>query len=263
MTGNPHITVTIVFHREGAFVVPALASMFDMVETARGAGLSVETQAILDGSDDQTTHLVAVRGNWLDKIEEVSFGDLALSRNFGTGLSRGHFLSFLDGDDLWGRQWLILAHQAAMRHPAKINAIWHPEYIFYFDEEDFKFHSKTEYAQSGARSFHMRQSSSDTPGFDWRMLAFGNVWTANVLCPREIHIRFPYMAADRARGVGVEDWSWNMQTLWGGIPHYAVPGAVHMIRQKCTGSLSQRNLAEGLLPTLPSTFALNKCPSAS
>lgn len=260
MMGKPHITVTIVFHREGPFVVPALASLFDMVESARGAGLSVEAQAILDGPDEQTRRSVAARGNWLDKIEEVSFYDLGLSRNFGTRLASGHFLSFLDGDDLWGRQWLTLAHQAVMRHPANTNAIWHPEHLFYFDEEDFKLHSTTEYVQTGVRSFHMLQSSSDTPGFDCRTLAFGNVWSANVFCLRELHIRFPYMAADRARGFGIEDWSWNLQTLWEGIPHYTVPDAVHMIRQKIIGSLGERNLAKGILPNLPSTFALNKCP---
>ena len=46
------ITVVINFHREGAFAIPALASMMDLIFTAREEGLRVESRATLDKVDD-------------------------------------------------------------------------------------------------------------------------------------------------------------------------------------------------------------------
>jgi len=48
------ITVTIIFHREGSLALPALASMEELVTTARGAGIRVEARAVLDNADDLT-----------------------------------------------------------------------------------------------------------------------------------------------------------------------------------------------------------------
>jgi hypothetical protein len=124
--GEPDITVTVNFHREGEFAVPALASLSDLVNAARRAGLAVETQAILDRSNELTRHILATRGQWLDAVEDVSFGDLGLSRNAGTRLSHGRFLAFLDGDDLWGEQWLRAAFAAATNPTAPQEAVWHP-----------------------------------------------------------------------------------------------------------------------------------------
>ena len=79
MSGTPDITVTALFHREGALAVPALASMSDLVATARAAGLVVEARAIIDQGDEATLHVLTTRGAWLDGVEEVSFGDTGLS----------------------------------------------------------------------------------------------------------------------------------------------------------------------------------------
>jgi hypothetical protein len=43
---RPDITVTVIFHREGDFAIPALASLNDLVKAARDAGLVVETQTV-------------------------------------------------------------------------------------------------------------------------------------------------------------------------------------------------------------------------
>lgn len=251
MTGKSDISVTIIFHREGSYAVPALASMEDLVGTTRASGLTVEARAVLDRADDQTRHLVKVCGAWLDAIEEVSYGDLGLSRNAGVRAARGDFLAFLDGDDLWGSDWLRLAFQAATATTAPREAIWHPELLFYFSEGDFDRHSTGRTPHPAARSFHMQHISSETPGFERGTLLLNNIWSANVFARRSLHERYPYPAVDRTRGFGIEDWSWHMQTLWAGVPHLTVPETVHIIRVKDGGSLGQQNTSEGLLPPLP------------
>jgi hypothetical protein len=251
MNGKPDITATITFHREGPFVVPALASMADLVTTARALGIVVEARAILDRADEQTRHLVAVRGGWLDTVEEVSFGDLGLSRNAGTRAAQGDFLAFLDGDDLWGEDWLRLAYEAAIVAPEPEEVIWHPQFLFYFREGDFDRHSVNSVPHPAAGSQFMEHMSSEDPSFKPGTLLLNNVWSANAFAARSLHERFLYKAVDRNTGFGVEDWAWHLETLWAGIPHNIVADTVHLIRVKEGGSLAQQNVAEGLLPPLP------------
>ena len=251
---SPDITVTIVFHEEGAYVIPALESLQDLVGCARATGTTVETNAILDRPNELTKHLVSARGGWLNAVREVSHGDLGLTRNDAANFASGEYLAFLDGDDLWGEEWLWLAYTAATSPSAPNYAIWHPDRLFYFFEGDFSQHSISRLAKAAARSFHMAHISSELAAFDRRTLFLNNVWTSNAFAKREVHLRYPYQAVDSQAGFGVEDWSWNIHTLWSGVPHLVVPNTVHIIRQKEIGSLGQKNSVESLLPYLPADF---------
>lgn len=245
------VSVVVVLHGEGPLAVPALASMSDLVSAARSAGLAVEAIAVLDRGDVLTCHVLEEAGEWLDAGVEVDFGDLGRSRNHGAQITSGDYLAFLDGDDLWGSDWLATAHRVATASGQPPEAIWHPEHLLFFDREDFDRPSLGELPHPGTRSFWVTHRPSTDPEFDRRMLLFENCWTANVFAPRSVHLRFPYRAVDRDRGHGVEDWSWNIETIWAGLPHLVVPQTVHLIRLKESGSLNTRNQADGLLPFIP------------
>ncbi len=240
------ITATVIFHREGAFAIPALGSMHDAVKAARDAGLEVEARAILDRPDDTTRTIVSALGQWLDERAEVDFGDLGSARNEGVRRAGGEFLAFLDGDDLWGSRWLVEGHRAA-KSKGEEQAIWHPELLYYFDERDFDRQSSAAFPRAATQSYYFRQVASDRDGFDARILGMQNLWSANVFCPRSVHLTFPYRSIDRSTGFGVEDWTWNIETLAAGVQHLVVADAVHMILVKGK-SLGTNNVADGLLP---------------
>jgi hypothetical protein len=244
---GPDITVTLVLHREGTLALPALASLADMVKTARAAARAVESQVLLDRADATTRHIVAMRESQLDKVEEVSFGDLGLTRNAGARLACGRFLSFLDGDDLWGDEWLRAAFAAAADLHGPRPAVWHPQYLYVFGAPTVGA------PPEATRSFYSLMHASDE--LDPASPVFANPWSANVFAERELHLRFPYRAADRERGLGIEDWSWNLETLAAGIHHGIVPNTVHLIRRRIEASLDRQNMAEGLLPYLPDRLA--------
>ena len=245
------VTVTVVFHREGAYALPALSSMKTLVDRARADGLRVEARAIMDKPDATTLRLVNQAGSWLDDIEEVACGDLGLSRNAGIKSASGQFLAFLDGDDLWGEEWLVRAYRAATRADAPETAVWHPESLYYFYASDYDRHSITEHQNPASQSFHFFHRASTDPDFDRNALLLENVWSANVFASKATHLKYPYTAIDKNTGFGIEDWSWNVETVWDGVPHLVVKDTVHLIRVKDSGSLGQQNAVEGLLPHFP------------
>ncbi|NTW50981.1 MAG: glycosyltransferase family 2 protein [Chlorobiaceae bacterium] len=245
------ITVTVIFHREGAYAIPALSSMRLLTDRARASGLNVEARAVMDRPDDMTLKIVAERGNWLDGIEEVSFGDLGLSRNAGIDSAQGRFLSFLDGDDLWGEDWLVNAYRAATLTEEASKAIWHPQYLYYFSADDFDRHSVNDQPHPAAGSFHFVHHPSNSKGFDRNALFLENLYSANGFALKKLHLKYPYKKKDTATGFGVEDWSWNIETIHAGVHHQVVADTVHLIRLKNIGSLGIQNGVEGLLPHLP------------
>lgn len=242
---EPDLSVVIVFHDEGVHAIAALASMKDAVDLARAEGLRLEARAILDRPSRETRDLVQRSGSWLDSTEEVSFGDLGLTRNVAVEAANGRLIAFLDGDDLWGNRWLADARRCAVSMEAP--AIWHPEYIYYFDDDGYNQHSATTTPNPWCRAHYSAQVPSNAGEFDRRSLIFANAWTANVLALREVHLRYPYDQADAERGIGFEDWGWNIKTLDQGIPHLIVRSTIHAVRRR-KGSLSMAMKASGALP---------------
>ncbi len=253
-TTSCDITAIVNFHAEGIYAEAAIRSFERMCRCAQDQGLVVEKMAVLDRADALTTRIVQDASAVFDAIEFVDFGDLGDSRNHGVQRATGKYLALFDGDDMWGSSWLHRAHHEVSR--SKKDVIAHPEWMYYFSDEDFSRTSLYEKPASGSRSFFMRHIGSKSSRFDVAAIMFNNVYSSNSFARRSLLLRFPYLKVDRMKGLGVEDWYWNAMTLRHGIEHLAVPESVHVIRVKSSASsLGVRNAASGLLPPLFNLYA--------
>lgn len=214
------ISVVITAHHEGRLAHHTMRSLFRTQEHAAERGLTVQTVVVLDRPDEATTRYFSSYAGRPDVVvTSADCGDLGLSRNHGIDLSSGKYVALLDADNLFCKNWLCDALRYLESRDADIVA--HPEYQMVFEAQNFTF----------------RQISSTDPAFEVSNLIEYNFWDAVCMAGKEVFVKHPYESTTGTEGFGYEDWHWNCETLADGIEHHVVPGTVHFMRMKKSGSL--------------------------
>lgn len=223
------ITAVLNLHREGLIAKPSVESFMRSAEHAKSAGYDVELIAILDRSDSVTSAILGGCGGNRIKVYETNFGDLGKARNFASINANGKFIALLDGDDLWGVDWLTKALQKSRNYPP--STVWHPEINIFIGEAAHVF----------------KHIDMDTPEYSPAGLFYSNFWTSLSFSARATYLENPYPDTDVISGIGFEDWAWNMETIAKGITHKVVEKTAHIIRRK-DSSLSKLALAANAVP---------------
>jgi len=208
------ITAVLTAHREAAMAGVSLRSMIEAVAAAERGGIDVEMLVMLDNPDPMTRAVFSdadVHG-W--SVHEVSYADQGKVRNDAVRTSRGRYIAFLDGDDLWSENWLVEAHALCESEPGKVIA--HPEVNWFFDNNSNIF-------------FHADQTDGS---FDPHFLRFANYWDALCLAPREAYEEFPYSVRAVKDGFAYEDWLWSIETLDAGYIHRVATDTIHFKRRQ-------------------------------
>lgn len=122
---NPLVSVIVPTYNCATFIGEALESILSQSYTP------MEIVAVDDGSSDDTMRVLQGFGERVRAFSQPNSGPAA-ARNRAVRESRGEYLAFLDGDDLWlpGQPGVLMDHVA--RHPEiKVIygewAVWHPD----------------------------------------------------------------------------------------------------------------------------------------
>jgi len=190
---DPVITCVLNGHREGALIYPTIRSAKRTIEHTRAAGVATEFLVVLDQPDDETREIVERELAGFGRVLHVEHGDLGLSRNRGVAHSRGEYLGFLDGDDLWCREWLLDAYKQCQQHDKEV--VIHPEYNVYFGDDS---------------AHTMVHVDMESPEFEFEDLFRQNYWTALSFAAKSTYQATPFRRNDIDNGFGFEDWTWNV-----------------------------------------------------
>ncbi|MCB8883911.1 glycosyltransferase family 2 protein [Acidisoma cellulosilytica] len=219
MSTKVDITAIMTAHTEGVLAGPSIISFEQAIETARAEALIVEGVIVLDRPDVATLQqFTSLEAQY--QIIVTDEGDPGLARNAGVRAAQGNFVAFLDGDDLWSRNWLVEAHRVGVASPDRL--VVHPEIDVIFGE---------------IRAMWW-QVDSRNPDFDVDLLRFANHWDAMSFGARSIYLSHPFVENDLEQGFGHEDWHWNCVTLAAGIDHCPALGTAHFKRRRKGSQLS-------------------------
>lgn len=215
-------------HREQSVLKSAVQSAIINLDRIRQIGIRGEVLLILDEADIETKNQ-ADQFSDSARILECNFGDPSLARNFGVSKSENEYVAFLDGDDIWGSDWILKALKTYEERKGE-QVLVHPEFNYYFSDKT-----------SSGRNLLIRQVSSTSSDFDVDVLASQNYWTVMSLGHREIYESHPFVSNTLTKGLGYEDWSFNIETLSNGIEHLVSEGTIHFIREKSINSVSAKH----------------------
>lgn len=231
--GNIDITVVITAHREGPLLLHTLRSARVAITTAEAEGHRCELLLILDRPDEETRATAERLLGPDDRLISVDFGDPSQARNTAVSNARGLALALLDGDDLFGNDWLTKGFAALSRH-AFGEVCLHPEFTVIFGEEKGIWH-------------HIGMENSD---FQIQHTMFENYFTNLSLAPTQVYRNAPFRATAFRHGFGHEDWAWIRETMHHGIKHLVVPGTLHGVRRKPSSRLVRSRIDQHLtIPT--------------
>lgn len=236
---KPDISVIVVAHAEGRLIHATVQSVESAIARAHRDGLAIEWLFVLDRPTEDLVKYLHDRQPLRSSVIELNCGDLGLARNAGAQATQGKYISFIDGDDIWGSNWLVAAFEFAKRFENR--CVLHPELRVTFEKE----------------TFFTRNVDQESAEFCRDSLMEHNYWNPSAFALRQTYLQHPFCALDLENGLGYEDWYWNCETVAAGYVHKVVPETIHGLRYKSwKGSLTVKTVSQNCVLTPNSLFAL-------
>ncbi len=222
---SPHLTVAITAHDETLVAGPSVRSAELAIAAAEQAGFTVERLIGLDKPTDACRRFFAQPAYSAWRVVEYAFGDPYPTRNALVREAKGKWIAFLDADDLFSENWLALAaKRLAEAEASGERVIVHPELNWIFEGAEMVF----------------IKPGQDDPLFTPHYFYFGNYYDMLCMAPRVAALETPYGHRDLAKGLGYQDWQWNIETMSIGWKHVSVKNTI-LFKRRRTRSVSEQN----------------------
>ncbi len=240
-TSAPCISILVIAHHESILVHRTLKSVYAAVADAEQHDIACEVIVVLDRGDEPTRRCVSDFPDRRHQVLEVDVGDLALAREAGRAIAKGKYISLIDGDDLYGQEWLRRAYTYAESQTQQ-KIILHAQHQIFFDADSFSVR-------------YQPSVGEDSRGFEKLCLVSANHWTSILFFSREVYASRPFTFISRDRqnphnfGYGFEDWHWIAEQVADDSQVLIVPETCNFVRRKRRNSMLQAYAqAKSLLP---------------
>lgn len=242
---NSKIAIIINAHKEGALLFPTVKSACECVnELKKFHSVEIEFLFYLDKPDAATLEIAKALSDEIEytcRIVEGKNGDPGLSRSKAVKLINSEYVAFLDGDDLWSKNWLRKCYEYINENGSIQNCVLHPEFNYIF----------------GSQLLLVRQGPLSN--IDYRdkndFLRVANYWDAMCFAERDLFLENPIPSNDKENGFAHEDFLWNCETILNGVSHVEIPCTIHFKRRRQSSVSSLANAkSERVKPTQLSRY---------
>ena len=220
------LTVVVTAHSETIVAGPAMHSAEIAIRAAEAEGFRIERLIGLDkASDDcRTFFCQPAFADW--RTAEVEFGDPYPTRNSMVAMASGHWIAFLDADDLISENWLAsAARRLAKAEKDQEKLIVHPELNWIFDASAFVF----------------TKPNQTDPIFSADYFYFTNYYDMMCMAPRAAHLQIPYANRDLANGFGYADMQFAIESLAAGWRHVSIKDTIIFKRRRDQSVVIENN----------------------
>lgn len=208
------LTIVITAHNEGTLIAKCVESCRRALRQAEGYFSSSEIMIVCDRPTPKTAELanLLVERQLVSVVYTTDFGDPGMARNAGVNSALGHFVVFVDGDDLINQNYL----KAFLLRSGRAEKMFlRPQMVLTFGEE---------------KAFLLQFDSHLITNNE--VMIYSNPWAMPVFGRREDFIALPFEGDDKANGFSHEDWEWNLKVLGSGYHFEAVDDAIYFARRR-------------------------------
>lgn len=220
------VSICLFGHKEGVFLKDAYESILLNLEQLDKNSLKIEYEIllILDTPDKPTDKIASELEKMGIGIKRVFTRDLGENRNVAAINANYDKITFLDGDDMWDKDWLM----RCLKKIKNKNIVLHPETIIYCGERN-----------------EIAICKSSLKFLISKRLNHENLWASSIFTKTMIVLNNKFSKKFYLRKGDFEDWKWNRVTLEKGIVHKIVKNSI-LYAYTSAESLSQRIIRENL-----------------
>ncbi len=223
------VSIIVTTHKEGKLVENCIRTiMLNLEEASKWGQFDFEILVAADDSDEETEAALKLVCQTYSNIKvlKFKFNDVGVVRKKMVAECRFANIFFIDGDDLWSKNWLKLVLSDG---DLELRRIYHPELTFFTSQKQ----------NSVLKSCPTRKKS----WLKWTLL-FENLWTSSFAIHKETFKFLNFKSGMVSKNLSLfafEDWSFFRDAYYEGIKHEVVSNTfhIHYLKSESNTTLSR------------------------